>query len=171
MNTLYQRYERQCFRHCPKLEATCLSIDGAHEATLTLKPKTGVITAEDIDVPGGVTIHNPELYITTLKRCDFRHANCLKKGVGYRAVVIGEDRGDAEMIQVDAVFLTMRRIHYTVEATRVGQQTDLDKLHLEVKTNGSLTPEEAFKFASRVLESLLCNFQCRSKTHRARIHE
>jgi len=147
------------------LKQLALSIDGAHEATLTLKPKkTGTITAGDIDTPGGVTIHNPELYITTLEKGATLDMQIrVEKGVGYRAVVIGEDQGDAEMIQVDAVFSPMRRIHYTVEATRVGQQTDLDKLHLEVKTNGSLTPEEAFKFSSRVLESYFAIFNVDQK--------
>jgi len=54
---------------------------------------------------------------------------------------------------VDAVFSPLKRIHYSVDATRVGQETNLDKLLLEVKTNGSLTPDDALKFAGKVLES------------------
>lgn len=138
------------------LKQLALSLDGSTSQIITLKAKTpGVVTAGDIDVPSGVVIHNPELYITTLDKggsldMDIR----IEKGVGYRASVIGEHQGDdAEMIDIDAVFSPLSRIHYSVEATRVGQKTDLDKLLLEVKTNGSLTPGDAVKFAGKVLES------------------
>ena len=78
----------------------------------------------------------------------------VEKGVGYRAAVIGQHSDDdAEIIEIDAVFSPLKRIHYTVEATRVGQETNLDKMLLEVKTNGSLTPDDALKFAGKILES------------------
>lgn len=138
------------------LKQLALSMEGSETRVLNLKVKqTGVVTAGDIDLPSGVTIHNPDLYITTLDKggaldMDIR----IEKGVGYRAALIGDKKdGDAEMIEIDAVFSPLRRIHYTVEAVRVGQRTDLDKLILEVKTNGSLTAEDAIKFAGSVLES------------------
>lgn len=138
------------------LKQLALSMEGAQKQILTLKAKqAGVVTAGDIDVPGGVTVHNPDLYITTLdKGGSIEMEIRVEKGVGYRACVIGEHRdNDAEIIEIDAVFSPLKRIHYSIEATRVGQRTDLDKLLLEVKTNGSLTPDEALKFAGKVLES------------------
>ncbi|MFA5854841.1 MAG: DNA-directed RNA polymerase subunit alpha [Candidatus Gracilibacteria bacterium] len=138
------------------LKQLALSMEGAQTQTLTLKAKQpGVVKAKDINVPGGVEIHNPDLYITTLDKGGILEMEIrIEKGVGYRAAVIGEHpSGDAEMIEIDAVFSPLKRIHYSIEATRVGQRTDLDKLILEIKTNGSLTPDEALKFSSKVLES------------------
>lgn len=138
------------------LKQMALSMDGSEKRMLSLKVKQpGVVTAGDIELPSGVTVHNPDLYITTLDKGGVLDMEIrIEKGVGYRPSVIGERTdSDAEMIEIDAVFSPLKRIHYTVEATRVGQKTDLDKLLLEVKTNGSLTPEEAVKFAGSVLES------------------
>lgn len=133
-----------------------LSMDGSEKRMLSLKVKQpGVVTAGDIELPSGVTVHNPDLYITTLDKGGTLDMEIrIEKGVGYRPSVIGEHTdSDAEIIEIDAVFSPLKGIHYTVEATRVGQKTDLDKLLLEVKTNGSITPEEAVKFAGSVLES------------------
>lgn len=138
------------------LKQLAISMDGSAEQMISLKAKTGgIVTAGDIDLPGGMTIHNPDLYITTLDKggsldMDIR----IEKGVGYRASVIGEHHDDnAEIIEIDAVFSPLKKIHYTVEATRVGQKTDLDKMLMEVQTNGSITPDEAMRFAGKVLES------------------
>ena len=138
------------------LKQLAVSMDGSETRMVSVKvKKPGVVTAGDIDLPSGVTIHNSDLYLTTLDKGGSLDMELrLEKGVGYRPALIGESRGgDAEMIEIDAVFSPLRRIHYTVEATRIGQRTDLDKLLLEVKTNGSITPEEAVKFAGSVLES------------------
>ncbi len=141
------------------LKQLALSSESAEAVMLTLKKKTeGPVTAGDIETPTGITIHNPELVITSIEKGGALEMQIrVEKGVGYRPAVISKG-GDAEMIQVDAVFSPLKRIHYHVEATRVGQQTDLDKLHLEVKTNGSLTPEAAVKFAASVLESYFSIF-------------
>lgn len=143
------------------LKQLAVSLEGTNQQTITLKSKqAGIVTAGDIDLPSGVTIHNPELYITTLDKggsleMDIR----IEKGVGYRAAVIGQHQDeDAEMIEVDAIFSPLKRIHYTVDSTRVGQKTDLDKLQLEIKTNGSLTPGDAVKFAGKILESYFSIF-------------
>lgn len=138
------------------LKQLAVSMETNEPQMLTLKvKKTGKVTAKDIDVPGGVEIHNPDLYITTVDKGGSLDMQIrVEKGVGYRSVVIGEKAGDdAEIIDIDAVFSPLVKIHYTVENTRVGQKTDLDKLSLEIKTNGSLTPEDAMKFAAGVLES------------------
>jgi len=138
------------------LKQLAVSMDGAATQMVTLKSKqAGIVTAGDIDLPGGMTIHNPELYLTTLdKGGSIEMEIRIEKGVGYRASVIGEHHDDdAEVIEIDAVFSPLNRIHYGVESTRVGQKTDLDKLLLEVKTNGSLTPDDALRFSGKVLES------------------
>lgn len=137
------------------LKQLALSMEGSAPVELSLKAKkAGEVTAADIELPAGVSIHNPELYLTTLeKNATLEMTIRVEKGVGYRATVIGEDAGDPEAIQVDAVFSPLKRIYYQVDATRVGQKTDLDKLTFELETNGSLNPEEAMKFAAKILES------------------
>ena len=134
------------------LKQLAVSMDQTEAVMLTLKAKkTGVVTAKDIETPTGVEIHNPDLYITTLEKAGALDMQIrVEKGVGYRATIIG-DQEDPEMIEIDGVFSPLSKIHYTVEATRVGQKTDLDKLILEIKTNGSLKPDEAVKFAAGVL--------------------
>src|SRR3989338_10262146 len=136
------------------LKQLSLSMEGSETRMISLKVKTaGVVTAGDIDLPSGVTVHNPDLYITTLDKGGVLDMEIrIEKGVGYRAALIGASNdGDAEMIEIDAAFSPIKKIHYTIDATRVGQKTDLDKLLLEVKTNGSLTPDEAVKFSGDVL--------------------
>jgi len=140
------------------LKQLALTMDLNEPVLLTLKSKkTGPVTAKDIDVPTGVTIHNPELHITTIEKGGSLDIQIrIEKGVGYRAALIGQktdEEADAEMIDVDAVFSPLKKIHFAIEATRVGQKTDLDKLQLEIKTNGSLDPQDAMRFAAGVLES------------------
>jgi DNA-directed RNA polymerase subunit alpha len=138
------------------LKNLAISMDSAETIMLNIKSKkVGEVTAADIEVPSGVTIHNPDLYITTLEKGASIDAQIrIEKGVGYRPVVISSTtEDDVEIIGIDAVFSPIKRVHYRVEATRVGQRTNLDKLHIEVKTNGSLTPEDAMKFSANLLES------------------
>lgn len=136
------------------LKQLALSMDQNEAVTLKLSvKKPGVVTADMIETPSGVTIHNPELYLTQVEKGGALEMEIIvEKSVGYRASVIGK-KTEAGLIQVDAVFSPLTRIHYAVEDTRVGQRTDLDKLNLEIKTNGSLTPDQAMKFAASVLES------------------
>lgn len=138
------------------LKQLACSKDSKEPSIVTLKAKkSGVVTAADIEVPSDVQIHNPDLYITTVEgKGNLEMEIRIEKGVGYRAALIGKKSDDdAEMIEIDAVFSPIKRIHYTIEATRVGQRTDLDKLNLEIKTNGSIEPKEAMRFAASVLES------------------
>lgn len=138
------------------LKQLSLSMEGAEKRVLKLSVKqAGIVTAKSIETPSGVTIHNPELLITTLDKGGSLEMEIrIEKGVGYRPATIGDHHDeDAEMIEIDAIFSPLKKVHYTVEATRVGQRTDLDKLILEVKTNGSLTASDAVKFAGGLLES------------------
>ncbi|MFT7184089.1 MAG: DNA-directed RNA polymerase subunit alpha [Oceanicoccus sp.] len=141
------------------LKNLAVSMDSNEPVTLKLSAKkTGEVTAKMIETPGGVTVHNPELYLTKIEKGGALEMEIfIEKSVGYRASVIGK-KVEAGLIQMDSVFSPLTRIHYGVEDTRVGQRTDLDKLNLEVKTNGSLSPEEAMQFAASVLESYFSIF-------------
>lgn len=125
-------------------------------ATAILKAnKEGVIKAKDIQVPGDVEILNPDLYITTLdKGAKLNMEIRIEKDVGYRPVAQMQKTEDtANIILVDAFFSPVKKVRYEVEPTRVGALTSLDKLTLEIQTNGAITPEDALKFASNVLKS------------------
>jgi len=118
--------------------------------------KPGVVTAKDIKTPTGVEILNPELYITTIegKNTKFKMELRAEKGVGYvPAAILRKQETDANMIVLDAVFTPVIKVRYDVENTRVGQMTNLDKLVLEIKTDGTITPEEALQFSSNIVTS------------------
>jgi DNA-directed RNA polymerase subunit alpha len=137
------------------LKQLAVSMDQNETVSIKLSAKkTGDVTAKMIETPAGVTVHNPDLYLTRIEKGGSLEMEIIiEKSVGYRAATIGKKQVEAGLIQVDAVFSPLAKIHYGVEDTRVGQRTDLDKLNLEIETNGSLTPEEAMQFAASVLES------------------
>jgi DNA-directed RNA polymerase subunit alpha len=117
--------------------------------------KTGVITAKDIQCPSEVEILNKDLYITTLEKGSKLSMEIrIEKGVGYVPASKKEkEETDSLMIVTDAAFTPIKKARFEVEATRVGQMTDLDKLSLEIETNGTITPEDALKFSSNILKS------------------
>ena len=117
--------------------------------------KEGVVKAKDIEVPSDVEILNPDLYITTLdKGAKLNIEIRIEKGVGYVPVAQMQKTDDtANIIMVDAFFSPVKKVRYDVESTRVGSLTNLDKLTLEIETNGAISPEDALKFASNVLKS------------------
>lgn len=117
--------------------------------------KEGVITAKQIDVPSDVEILNPDLYITTLDKGGKLNIEIrIEKGVGYVPVAQMQKSDDiANIILVDAFFSPVKKVRYDVEAARVGSLTSLDKLTMEIQTNGAIGPEDALKFASNVLKS------------------
>jgi len=117
--------------------------------------KAGKITAADIECPSDIEIMNKDLYITTLEKgAKLSMEMRVEKGVGYvPAQQKQKEETDASMIVVDAAYTPVKKVRYDVEATRVGQMTDLDKLTIEVITNGTISPEDALKFSSNVLKS------------------
>jgi DNA-directed RNA polymerase subunit alpha len=125
------------------------------QATLVLKAKgPGEVKAGDIKVPAGVKIVNPDLHLASLadKNTKFNLELTAEQGRGY---VMADERKTSEvgLILVDALFSPIFRVSYKVEPTRVGQRTDLDKLTLEIFTDGTVTPDVAIKEAAKVLAS------------------
>ncbi|MGD0152410.1 MAG: DNA-directed RNA polymerase subunit alpha [Thermacetogeniaceae bacterium] len=113
----------------------------------------GEVTAGDIIAGSDIDILNPELHIATLEP-DGRlfMEMTVKKGRGYVPAEKNKESDQAiGVIPVDSIFSPIYKVNYTVENTRVGQQTDLDKLTLEVWSNGTITPEEAVSLAARNL--------------------
>jgi DNA-directed RNA polymerase subunit alpha len=122
---------------------------------LEVKNRSGEIKAKDIAKDADVEILNPDLVITTLdKKGELKMEIVVEKNVGYLPAAERQKKNkETGLIYLDAMFSPVERVRYDVSNTRVGQMTDLDKLELEVKTNGSMNPEDSMKFASNILKS------------------
>ncbi|MBL4694875.1 DNA-directed RNA polymerase subunit alpha [Candidatus Gracilibacteria bacterium] len=130
-------------------------------STITLESnKAGEIYAKSIQTSSDVEVLNPDLLICTLdKGANLKMELRVEKGVGYIPANIRQDsETDAKIILIDAIYSPVKKVRYDVEATRVGQMTNLDKLTLEIETNGAITPEDALKFASNLLQSYFSLF-------------
>jgi len=145
------------------LKGIVLRLHNRDEAILTLKKSgEGVVTAADIEPMHDVEIINPEhviAHLTAGGKLDVQIK--VEKGRGYVAAVTR--RGDDEARSVgglvlDASFGPVRRVSYAVESARVEQRTDLDKLVIDIETNGAIDPEEAVRYAARVLVEQLSVF-------------
>ena len=120
----------------------------------------GEVTAADIDLPAGVEILNPDAPIATLeKKTRLEMYVTIGRGRGYRPAE--ENKDDDQpigVIPIDSIFSPIRRASYVVEAARVGQRTDFDKLTLELETDGSIEPSTALREASEILIKSLAIF-------------
>ena len=118
-----------------------------------VKKGKGTVTAKDIQVNADVEIVNPDHVIATIDddKANFVMDLVVEAGRGYRTIEEGTSRKASDMIAVDAIFTPVLRVRYKVENTRVGQMTNLDKLHLTVDTDGSITPSDAFEEAAAIL--------------------
>jgi DNA-directed RNA polymerase subunit alpha len=109
------------------------------------------VTAKDFECEAGFEIVNPDQHIATLaKNVTLTMEVTVESGIGYRVGEQPEDKAIGEMM-VDAIFSPVLTVSYKVENTRVGRRTDFDKLLLDVKSDGTLTPEEAVKQAAQIL--------------------
>lgn len=120
---------------------------------LTKKGK-GAVTAADIKTNADVEIVNPDQVIATIDNDKTQVGMEIKieKGRGYVPVEAREnEKLEVGMIAVDALYSPVKRVRYSVENTRVGQATDLDRLLLEIETDGSISPREAVTQASEIL--------------------
>lgn len=118
------------------------------------KKGAGPIVAGDIKTTADVEVVNPEQVIATID--DPKKSVVIdlvaEAGRGYRTIEESSDsRLHSDMIALDAVFTPVIRVRYKVAGTRVGRETNLDKLELTVETDGSLTPQEAFEEAAAIL--------------------
>jgi DNA-directed RNA polymerase subunit alpha len=120
----------------------------------------GEITAKDIDLPAGVEILNPDAPIATLeKKTKLEMYLTIGRGRGYSPADDNKTEDQPiGVIPIDAIFSPIRRAAYAVEAARVGQRTDFDKLSLEVETDGSIEPGSALREAAEILIKSLAIF-------------
>lgn len=137
------------------LKKVRLTIDGDEEVSLSLVKKgAGEVHAGDIEVPSGVTVVNPDLVLATLadKKAEITAHMTADKGYGY---VTANERQISEVgrIPMDTLYSPVTRVNYRVESTRVGRMTNLDRLVLEVWTDGTISPADALKSAAKILVS------------------
>ena len=145
------------------LKGVVLRMHNRDEATLVLKKSgEGTVTAGDIEPMHDVEIVNPDHVIAHLApggKLDMQIK--VEQGRGYIAATTrkaAEEARSVGSIMLDASFSPVRRVSYSVESARVEQRTDLDKLIMDIETNGAIEPEEAVRYAARILVEQLSVF-------------
>lgn len=146
------------------LKSLAVHVENKNEATLTLSKKgAGPVTAADITHDGDVEVKNPDHVICNLTGdAEVNMRIKVEKGRGYipasaRRSSEEDDRPIGRLL-VDASFSPVERIAYAVESARVEQRTDLDKLVIDMETNGTIDPEEAIRRAATILAEQLDAF-------------
>jgi len=140
------------------LKNIVFSMESDEPVMLKLDRKAaGEVKAEHIALPAGVEIVNPDCYICNLtKKGSIKAEIRIEKDKGYRTAeennIEGEPLG---VIPLDTIFSPVKRVWFKVENTRVGQMTNFDKLSLEIKTNGSIKPEDALGQASKIINDYM----------------
>jgi len=140
------------------LKTLVLSLSDDVDSTVVRITKAGPadITANDIEGQSGLTVHNRGHHLFTLQ--DDREITFelyVNHGRGYiEADQHPLDRAlPVDLVRVDSIYNPVRRANFAVEATRVGQRTDYDRLTLTVETNGTITPEEAVSYAAALAQT------------------
>lgn len=120
------------------------------------KNGSGTITGKDVAVPAGVEVHNPDLHIATLNsKANVEIELTIERGRGYVASIQNKQVGaEIGRIPVDSIYSPVLRVTYKVEATRVEQRTDFDRLIIDVETKSSLAPRDAMASAGKTLVEL-----------------
>jgi len=159
------------------LKQVALRMHGREQATLTLSAeKAGPVTAGDIQLGHDVEIVNPEHVICNLTKDQKLHMQLkVSRGVGYQPAAtlkFNEEESRAiGRLRLDASYCPVYRVAYSVESARVAQRTDLDKLVLDIETNGTMSCEDAVKLAAGILVdqmSVFVDFVARDKDEERR---
>ena len=146
------------------LKGVAIVMHGKDQTVLTLNKKgPGVVTAADIQLDHDVEIKNPDHVIANITgNTELKMRLTVVRGRGYQpADARRKDEDESRAIgrlQLDASFSPVKRLAYSVESARVEQRTDLDKLVLDLETNGTIDPEEAIRRAATILQQQLAVF-------------
>ena len=145
------------------LKKLAIILHSKDEVELTLSKETkGPVTAADIDLPHDVEIINPDLVLANLT--DNGKLNItlkVERNRGYVPASLRKEQNDTVpvgVLMLDAAFSPVNRVAYRVESTRVEQRTNLDKLIIELETNGTIDPEETVKLAATIIHDQLSVF-------------
>src|ERR1700685_1252362 len=136
-----------------------LVVSSEHDEPVVMylrKQGPGEVTAADIAPPAGVTVHNPDLKIATInKKARLEIELIVERGRGYVTAVQNKQPGqEIGRIPVDSIYSPVLKVTYAVEATRVEQRTDFDKLILDVETKPCMRPRDAVARAGKNLVAL-----------------
>ncbi len=145
------------------LKQLAIVLHDQNEAYLTLdKQGAGVVKASDLELPHNVEIANPDLVLGTLsERGHLKMRLRVATGRGYEPANQRREDANSKVIgclKLDASFSPILRVAYDVENARVEQRTDLDKLVIELETNGTIDPEEAIRRAATILQQQIAIF-------------
>ena len=141
------------------LNLKSLVVSSEHDEPVVMylrKQGAGAVTAADIAPPAGVEIHNPDLHLATLGDSGkIEMEMTVERGRGYVSAQLNKS-GEQEIgrIPVDSIYSPVLAVTYKVEATRVEQRTDFDRLVIDVETKSSVTPRDAVASAGRTLVEL-----------------
>lgn len=138
------------------LKGVAVRLSGRDQAVVRLSKRgPGVVTAGDIEVGHDVEIINKDLYLATLMASGKLDMTLtVRVGRGYQPAAVAEEGEEVPSIgtlRLDALFSPVRQVSYSVEAARVEQRTDLDKLIIDIESNGTIDPEEAIRRAAAIL--------------------
>lgn len=130
--------------------------DSEEEYSISLKTKgEKEIKGGDFKIPSQLKIINPEELIATITnpKTDIEIEAKIKKGIGYESVEMrDETNSEAGIIAIDTIFTPIKRVTFKTENMRVGKRTDFDKLLLEIETDQTISPKEAFLQAVKILQ-------------------
>jgi DNA-directed RNA polymerase subunit alpha len=144
------------------LKEASVKLNTAESAEVVIEKKGPcVITVADIEANGtDVSVYNPEKVIATLNDGgNIRMTLKIESGRGYQAVNPNEDsEAPIGSMSLDASFSPIKKVSFTVDAARVDQSVNLDKLNLVIETNGSVDAEDAIKRAASILQDQLSSF-------------
>lgn len=146
------------------LKGVAIKLAGRQEVTLKISKRgPGIVTAGDIELEHDVEIVNPQHVIAHLNESGSLDITLhVMLGRGYQPAVARARKSEGKTIigalQLDASFSPIKRVAYSVENARVEQRTDLDKLVIDLETNGTLDPEEAIRRSATILQQQLAAF-------------
>ena len=124
------------------------------------KKKKGPVTAADIITDGSVEVMNPDTHICTITGDgEFIAEMEVEWGKGYKPAELNKKESHSiGVIPIDAIFTPIKKVKYVTSQARVGQQTDYDKLTMEIFTDGSVTPENALAYSAKIYKELMTMF-------------
>ena len=144
------------------LKNIAINLNGRDSADFVISKKgPGEVTAADIQVDTDTEIVNPEHHIATISsKKELKMQLKIEKGTGYRPVVRQTKESDLTigLLKLDASFSPIKTVTYSVESARVENRTDLDKLIVDLETDGTIQPESAIKYAGAILQNQLSIF-------------
>jgi DNA-directed RNA polymerase subunit alpha len=144
------------------LKGVAINVNDRDSADFVISKKGPcTVTAGDIQVDGDTEVVNPEHHIATISsKKELKMQLKVEKGTGYRPVAIQNKESEVTvgLLKLDASFSPIKTVTYSVDAARVENRTDLDKLIVDLETDGTIDPERAIKYAGAILQNQLTIF-------------